>query len=220
MSSFYSLIQSCQSDWDNYIQHEFIQQLGKGTLDIACFQHYLKQDYLFLINFSRAWGLAVYKSHDLVEIKQSLNSLKAIVEVELDLHIEYCKKWQITKNELNLLTEAKANSEYTGYVLDVGLHGDILDLHIVLAPCLIGYGMIADWLTKQHWYDANNNRYNSWVNMYASKEFQQTMQNEIAWIDQRLVNLDASRIEHLTKLFRQATKLEIGFWQMGLDKSF
>jgi len=87
MSSFYSLIQSCQSDWDNYIQHEFIQQLGKGTLDIACFQHYLKQDYLFLINFSRAWGLAVYKSHDLAEIKQSLNSLKAIVEVELDLHI-------------------------------------------------------------------------------------------------------------------------------------
>lgn len=56
MSSFYSLIESCQSDWDNYIQHEFIQQLGKGTLDIACFQHYLKQDYLFLINFSRAWG--------------------------------------------------------------------------------------------------------------------------------------------------------------------
>ncbi len=55
--------------------------------------------------------------------------------------------------------------------------------------------------------------------MYASKEFQQTMQNEIAWIDQRLVNLDASHIEHLTKLFRQATKLETGFWQMGLDKS-
>ncbi len=29
----------------------------------------------------------MYKSHDLAEIKQSLNSLKAIVEVELDLHI-------------------------------------------------------------------------------------------------------------------------------------
>ena len=56
--------------------------------------------------------------------------------------------------------------------------------------------------------------------MYASKKFQQTMPNEIALIDQRLVNLDASHIEHLTKLFRQATKLEIGFWQMGLDKSF
>ena len=80
--------------------------------------------------------------------------------------------------------------------------------------------MIADWLTKQHWYDANNNKYNSWVNMYASKELQQKMENEIAWNDKRLVNLDASRIEHLTKLFRQATKLEIGFWQLGLDKSF
>ncbi|WP_367275207.1 hypothetical protein [uncultured Gilliamella sp.] len=29
-----------------------MQQLGKGTLDVAYFQHYLKQAYLFLINFS------------------------------------------------------------------------------------------------------------------------------------------------------------------------
>ncbi|MCX8665454.1 thiaminase II [Gilliamella sp. B2840] len=220
MSSFYSLIKSCQADWDHYIQHEFIQRLGKGTLDITCFQHYLKQDYLFLFNFSRAWGLAVYKSHDLAEMKQSLNSLKTIVEVELDFHIEYCKRWRITENELNTLTEARANMAYTQYVLDVGLKGDILDLHIVLAPCLIGYGMIANWLKKQHWYNAKNNPYSSWIKMYVSKEFQQAMQNEIAWIDQRLLNIDTNRLEQLKTLFKHATQLEADFWQMGLDKSF
>ncbi|MCX8650497.1 thiaminase II [Gilliamella sp. B2776] len=220
MSSFYSLIKSCQADWDHYIQHEFIQRLGKGTLDITCFQHYLKQDYLFLFNFSRAWGLAVYKSHDLAEMKQSLNSLKTIVEVELDFHIEYCKRWRITENELNTLTEARANMAYTQYVLDVGLKGDILDLHIVLAPCLIGYGMIANWLKKQHWYNAKNNPYSSWIKMYVTKEFQQAMQNEIAWIDQRLLNIDTNRLEQLKTLFKHATQLEADFWQMGLDKSF
>lgn len=220
MPSFYSLIRTCQTDWDHYIQHEFIQQLGKGILDIACFQHYLKQDYLFLINFSRVWGLAVYKSHDITEIRQSLNSLKTIAEVELDLHVEYCKKWRITENELKTLTEAKANTDYTQYVLDVGLNGDILDLHIVLAPCLIGYGMIANWLRKQHWYDAKNNPYTSWIKMYVGKAFQQAMQNEIAWIDQRLLNIDTSRFEQLTTIFKQATQLEANFWQMGLDRSF
>jgi len=56
--------------------------------------------------------------------------------------------------------------------------------------------------------------------MYASKAFQQTMQNEIAWIDQRLINIDTSRFEQLTTIFKQATQLEANFWQMGLDRSF
>lgn len=56
--------------------------------------------------------------------------------------------------------------------------------------------------------------------MYASKEFQQVMQNEIAWINKRLLNLDANRFEQLTTLFRLSKHFEVGFWQMGLDKSF
>ena len=133
MLSFNALIETCKSDC--YIQHDFIQQLGEWTLDLAWFQHYLKQDYLFFINFSWAWGLAVYQSHDLIQIRQSLKSLKTIVEIELDLHIEYCKKWQITEHELSTLKEAKANRDYIRYVIDDGLQGDLLDLHIVLAPC-------------------------------------------------------------------------------------
>lgn len=213
MPSFNSLIES--SEWKHYIQHDFVQQLGKGTLDLTCFQYYLKQDYLFLINFSRAWGLAVYKSHDIAQIRQSLESLKIIVEVELDLHIEYCKKWHISEYELSTLKEAKANSDYTRYVLDIGLHGDILDIHIAMAPCLIGYGMIANWI--QGWDE--NNPYCSWIEMYASKEFQQAVQKEIAWIEGQLLNISENRFKQLSQIFKQATQLEINFWQMALDKS-
>lgn len=39
------LIQQAQPYWQQYIEHEFVQQLAKGTLPKACFQHYLKQDY-------------------------------------------------------------------------------------------------------------------------------------------------------------------------------
>lgn len=219
MFSFYSLIDSCQTDWNSYIQHEFIEQLGKGTLDKSCFQHYLKQDYLFLVNFSRVWGLAVYKSRNLLEIKQALHSLKAIVEVELDLHIRYCKQWHITESELTRLVGAKANIAYSDYVLDVGLKGDILDLHIVLAPCLIGYGMIANWITAQSWYNAENNPYTSWIDMYCGDEFQKAVQDEINWINDNLSNINAERFAQLKTIFKTATQLEAGFWQMGLEKS-
>ena len=47
MPSFQSLTEACQDEWNRYNQHDFIRQLGKGILDKSCFQHYLKQDYLF-----------------------------------------------------------------------------------------------------------------------------------------------------------------------------
>lgn len=220
MPAFHHLIESCQVDWDNYIQHDFIQQLAKGILDKSCFQHYLKQDYLFLIQFSRVWGLAIYKSRNFFEIRQTLVSLKTIVEVELDLHIKYCQQWDITEHELITLPESTANMAYTRYVLDIGQQGGLLDLHIALAPCLIGYGMIVDWVKQQAWYRQHNNPYQSWIEMYATKEFKQTMQQEIDWLNQHLETIDHRRFQQLSTIFRNATKLEIGFWQMGLDKSY
>ena len=41
------LIQQAQPYWKQYVEHEFVQQLAKGTLPKACFQHYLKQDYIY-----------------------------------------------------------------------------------------------------------------------------------------------------------------------------
>lgn len=220
MSSFESLIEYCKDDWNRYIQHDFVQQLGKGILDKSCFQHYLKQDYLFLIQFSRAWGLAVYKSHDILEIRQALASLKAIVEVELDLHVQYCKEWGISKQELDNLPEAEANIAYTRYMLDAGQQGDLLDLHIALAPCLIGYGVLARWIEQQSWHQVHNNPYQSWIDMYTGEEFHAAMEAEIEWINQRLANIDSQRFQKLAEIFSKATQLEADFWQMGLNKSY
>ncbi|MBS7204273.1 MAG: thiaminase II, partial [Haemophilus parainfluenzae] len=51
------LIQQTQPYWKQYVEHEFVQQLAQGTLPKACFQHYLKQDYIYLFHYSRAFAL-------------------------------------------------------------------------------------------------------------------------------------------------------------------
>ena len=42
-----------------------MRQLESGTLPQAAFRTYLVQDYLFLIQFARAYALAVYKGRNL-----------------------------------------------------------------------------------------------------------------------------------------------------------
>ena len=72
-SPFEALKARSAEDWQRYCEHRFVRELAAGTLSEASFRHFLKQDYLFLVHFARAWGLAVYKSRDLAEIQALLH---------------------------------------------------------------------------------------------------------------------------------------------------
>ena len=63
------LIASCQTDWEAYTRHRFVQELGSGTLPEAAFRHYLQQDYLFLTHFARAYALAIYKCDNFADMR-------------------------------------------------------------------------------------------------------------------------------------------------------
>jgi thiaminase/transcriptional activator TenA len=214
---FERLKQTCHEDWTAYCQHEFVRRLGDGTLPAEAFRHYLQQDYKFLVHFARAWGLAVYKARDIGELRSALSSLKAIVDVEMGLHVKYCESWGISEADLHRLSEAKPTMAYTRYVLDTGNRGDLLDLHVALAPCLVGYAEIASWLTRQDFGDQSGNPYQPWIEMYASDEFQQATANELTWLNGKLAEVSPARFAQLAEIFRDATRLEVDFWQMGLD---
>ncbi|EWH03890.1 thiaminase II [Halomonas sp. BC04] len=217
---FTDLTAACHDDWRAYIEHDFVRQLGQGRLADEAFRHYLKQDYLFLIHFARAYALAAYKSPTLADLRQAYEGLKAIVDVELELHVGYCREWGISEQQLAELPEARATLAYTRYVLDTGNRGDLLDLHVALAPCLIGYGEIANWLNAQpETLRGDANPYDAWIAMYEGEEFQGAMRAELDWLNARLVDVTPARFEELTRTFRDATRLEIDFWQMGLDGS-
>lgn len=216
--TFDDLKHRCQDQWRAYIEHDFVRQLGTGTLAPEAFQHYLKQDYLFLIQFARAYALAAYKSVTLADLRQAKEGLQAILDVELDLHVSFCRDWGITEAELATLPEARATLAYTRYVLDAGSRGDLLDLHVALAPCIVGYGEIANWLNAQHFIlRGPDNPFDPWIAMYESAGFQQAMHSEVNWLNQQLANVGPARLQQLARIFSEATRLEIDFWEMGLQ---
>jgi len=217
---FSDLVTACEGDWRTYIEHEFVRALGEGALEEEAFRHYLKQDYLFLIHFARAYALAAYKSRTLEDLRQAHEGLKAIVDLEMGLHVDYCREWGISEEDLAALPEARATMAYTRYVLDTGNRGDLLDLHVALAPCLVGYGEIANWLNgRPETVRGKGNPYDAWIAMYESDEFQAAMRAERDWLDARLADVSPARFAELTQVFRDATRLEIDFWQMGLDRA-
>ncbi|RMX92183.1 hypothetical protein D0868_13556 [Hortaea werneckii] len=60
-----------QPAWHDYTHHEFVQQMGDGTLPPETFKYYMIQDYLYLVQFARANALAGYKAKTLDDIAGS-----------------------------------------------------------------------------------------------------------------------------------------------------
>ncbi|MBY5967069.1 thiaminase II [Halomonas denitrificans] len=217
---FNDLIAACHDDWRRYTEHDFVRALGRGDLNDASFRHYLKQDYLFLLQFSRAYALAAYKSQDLESLQGAFKGMQTILEVELGLHLAYCREWGIDDSELSRLPEARATLAYTRYVLDTGSRGDLLDLHVALAPCMVGYADIGRWLADHpETLRGGDNPYDAWITMYSSPDFQASAVRERHWLDDQLSQVSSARFDRLARIFSDATRLETDFWQMGLELS-
>lgn len=219
MQLFRRLKAACPDAWETYVHHEFVKGLGDGTLPAECFRHYLIQDYIFLIHFARAYALAVYKGRDLTQMRAAYDGLKAILDTEMDLHVRLCGQWGMTKQALASAPEATATLAYTRYVLETGLRGDLLDLHVALAPCVIGYAEIGANLAALVSVEGPNNPYGEWIAEYAGDDYQSVAAEAAAVLDRLASEMNETRFPQLATIFEQATRLEIDFWNMGLELS-
>jgi hydroxymethylpyrimidine/phosphomethylpyrimidine kinase len=116
-------------------------------------------------------------------------SIVVHIAKESELHIEYCARFGVTKEEILSTPESVFNSAYTRFVLDKGATGDMLDLKMAMAPCLLGYGEIGlklfnDPATKRGkrrkclvffiliLLSIEGNPYWEWICQYAADDYQ------------------------------------------------
>ena len=217
-SIFYQLRKDSGVIWNDYINHPFVKDLGSGSLPKENFQYYLMQDYLFLIQFGRAYALAAYKSETLEEMRSASAAMNNIINTEIRLHIDYCNEWGVPLYDLTKIDEDLATTAYTRFVIDCGNRGDLLDLITALAPCVMGYAEIGRNLAlipdpeQEH-------PYKSWIEMYSGEEYQK-VSNETAEQLQRLFEArgGSMRYNSLSSIFSQATRMETQFWEMAWNQ--
>ena len=209
---FYKLKKNSIKNWKKYTEHPFVKELGNGSLSPSVFKEYLIQDYIFLQRFIKILALSAYKAKSFEDMNKSIDFILAIKN-ELKLHIQYCKQFGISKNKIFKAKEKSQNKAYTNYVMKVGLKKTNLELFTALSPCVIGYGEIGYNLKKnKNW---KKSKYSSWIKMYSSKEYQNVAKNNIAYLDYLYKINKKKNITSLISIFKKASDLEAGFWQMA-----
>ncbi|KAJ3006662.1 hypothetical protein HKX48_009536 [Thoreauomyces humboldtii] len=215
-SFFEILLASCPREWHAYVHHPFVAKIADGTLPIESFRHFITQDYIFLRHYARAYALASYRESDMESITNAARHV-AYIGQEVMMHVKLCESWGITAEQLEGTVEASANLAYSRYVLEKGMSGDRLDLRVALAPCLLGYGEIAQRLASDPNTLREGNAYWPWIDHYAKPEFQRACVVGFELLETLFKDMvpptNIKRIAQLCDTFRQATILETDFWQ-------
>jgi thiaminase/transcriptional activator TenA len=152
------------------------------------------------------------------EMRRAQRLVAATLDVEIELHVEYCRGWGLLETAMAAGPEAIATTAYTRFVLDRRLAGDRLDLETALASCIIGYAVIASERMTDGSTRSYGNPYREWLEMYAGTEYQDLAREAQTALDEQFVRRGGEgRFPSLAANFASATRLETDFWQMGLD---
>ena len=127
-----------------------------------------------------------------------------------------CAGWGLSPHDLEQATPAIEMLAYTRYVLDTGMRGDLLALQVALAPCVIGYAEIAARLAARPGAHAETNPYRGWIAEYAGAPYQAVAAKARAHLERLADSYSTpAREAELIAIFKEATRLEIEFWEMA-----
>ncbi|KAF7323370.1 hypothetical protein HMN09_00117900 [Mycena chlorophos] len=204
--------------WKDFVEHEFVQRLGRGTLSRTAFVHFIKQDYLYLKYYARAHGLLAAKASSFSLIASATRTITNVL-TELDTHRALCASFGVSPEELESTEECIETTAYGCFLTDMGLQGDTTKLLITVLACLLGYGEVGLWLKSTC--DAStleSNPYRRWIEDYSGAGYQGSVRLGLELIESVAAADPPSpaRLQEWCAIWDQCTRLESAFWDMGL----
>ena len=197
--------------WEAQHAHPFVTGIGDGTLPEAAFRFYVRQDYVFLIDYGRLLALGAARAPRLADMRRFAALAQAILETEMDLHREYAAAWGIAAGELEAERAAPATAGYVDFLLRTAALGDFAELAAALLPCMWGYAEIGERLAAGP--PPAHPLYRQWIELYAGEEFQQLAAWSRELVDDVAAEVTRPGHDRMRRAFLACSRHELAFWE-------
>jgi thiaminase/transcriptional activator TenA len=203
-------LRECVVDvWEAQHRHPFVTGIGDGTLPVERFKIWLRQDWLFLIEYARMLALGAARAPDLPTMSRFAGLTRAILEDEMSLHRSYAAEFGISESELDGEQMLPTTQGYTDFLVRTASQGDFAELVAALLPCMWGYSEVGMRLAERC--PPGEPRYAAWVDMYASDEFAELA----AWCRELTDRLEGADHGQMERAFATSSRYELAFWEMA-----
>jgi len=199
--------------WQAQHMHPFVRAIGTGTVAREQFEHWVRQDYLFLIEYARLLALAAARAPSLDLMRRFADLAQATLSVEMELHRSYAAEFGISAEALEAEEMAPTTQAYTDFLLRTAALGDYGELVAGLLPCMWGFSEIGRELKRAG--VPPEPLCARWVDMYASEEFAQQADWCREVLDELAEDLPAAAKGRLARAFLTSSRYELAFWDMA-----
>ncbi|XP_042474269.1 bifunctional TH2 protein, mitochondrial-like isoform X2 [Zingiber officinale] len=205
----------------------FVVLLAAGTLDMDTFRRYIAQDAYFLRAFAQAYEMAAECADD-DDAKDALNELRKDALDELKMHDSVMQDWGVDPTKE--IIPNPATLKYTEFLLATAagkIRGEKGHANIVtpfektkiaaytvgsMTPCMRLYAFLGKELQSYLKAQGNCHPYKRWIDTYSSTSFEESAMQIEDLLDKLSVSLTGGELEIMKKLYCQAMKLEVEFF--------
>ena len=199
--------------WEGWHKHPFVRGIGDGSLDIAKFKFWIKQDYLYLKDYGRVFALGAAKAQDLETMSVFAKLLDGTLNTEMGLHRKYASGFGISEDELENEVAAPATQAYRDFLMARSYGGDLAELLAALLPCTWGFWEIGTRL-KENGDTSSDNPYGDWIEMYSSQEFTEFYHWCRDLTERLSCDCPTEKKQLLEEIFITSSRYEYIFWDM------
>jgi thiaminase/transcriptional activator TenA len=196
--------------WAATMDHPMVEGLGDGTLAEEPFRYWVRQDYVYLVEYGRVFALGAASAPDLERMSTFAELLDGTINTEMDLHRSYAAEFGISEADLEATDPSPTTRAYTDFLVRVAAEGSFGDLVAALLPCMWGFNETAERLAADGLPD--HERYAAWIETYTDEEFADLAE----WCKDLMDDVAAESTERdrerYRDLFLTSSRYEYMFW--------
>jgi thiaminase/transcriptional activator TenA len=207
------LRQAAADIWEAQRHHPFVCGIRDGTLDPERFRFYLRQDYLFLIDYARLLALACARAPGLELMERFAELAHTTLRTELNLHRAYATEWEISAAALDGERPHPVTRSYADFLLRTAALGDFGELVAALLPCMWGYSELGQRLAQGQPPAAG--RYARWIEMYSGEQFAHLAGWCREVVDVAAAGAAPDTRDKMRDAFLTSSRYELDFWDQA-----
>ena len=208
------LRKKADSIWVRILDHPFLIEMSKGSLPIEKFKFFIIQDYIFLIDFSKALGVAASKISEVEDLRGFVEFLHSTITIEMDSLKDLANELGISSEELTHAKPSPANYAYTRHILVTAYMGHFGEFISAIMPCMWSYQEIGEKIGKMKGL-TEHPIYSGWASTYYGKEYKDLVKWLRALLDKSAAEASKTELALIENSFIISSKYEYLFWDMA-----
>ncbi|MFB6166525.1 MAG: thiaminase II [Haloarculaceae archaeon] len=202
--------------WTAIFEHPMVEGIGDGTLDDGPFRYWVRQDYVYLLEYSRVLAYGAAAAPTAQRMRTFATLLQETLTEEMDLHRSFAAEFGIDEADLAATEPSPTTRAYADFLVRTAATGTFGDLVAALLPCLWGFNETGVGLAEDG--KPDHEQYARWIETYSNEEFTELATWCRELLDDVAAEAGPTARERYRERFVTSSRYEYLFWEAAWNR--